>query len=191
MTPGNHGLPYGANSSRPMRLEDENAMHGYVELACFLADVRRPGGIRNLIYSGDRNRLEEIISIVKKTGKQENYELRILKPSGVLGWIRGTLGQITLDDGTIVLQSAYMKRLDTTMELFALVKRTAQEEGFRPVTAKAVGGASDSAYLTNIGIPTVCAMGVIGEHNHTVEEFAVVDTMLERAKLLAAVLVNV
>lgn len=92
---------------------------------------------------------------------------------------------------TSIVEFSAMKRLDTTMELFALVKRTAQEEGFSPVTAKAVGGASDSAYLTNIGIPTVCAMGVIGEHNHTVEEFAIVATMLERAKLLAAVLVNV
>lgn len=29
MTPGNHGLPYGANSSRPTRLEDENAMQNF------------------------------------------------------------------------------------------------------------------------------------------------------------------
>jgi PAS domain S-box len=103
-------------------------IHGYVELACFLADVRRPGGIRNLIYSGDRNRLEEIINVVKQTGKQENYELRILKPNGSLGWIRGTLGQITLADGSIVLQSAYM---DDTERIRIAAREHWQDERFK------------------------------------------------------------
>lgn len=103
-------------------------IHGYVELACFLADVSKPGGIRNLIYSGDRNRLEEIIRIVKKTGKQENYELRILKPSGALGWIRGTLGLITLADGSIVLQSAYM---DDTERIRIAAREHWQDERFK------------------------------------------------------------
>jgi len=103
-------------------------IHGYVELECFLADVRRPGGIRNLIYSGDRNRLEEIINVVKQTGKQENYELRILKPNGSLGWIRGTLGQITLADGSIVLQSAYM---DDTERIRIAAREHWQDERFK------------------------------------------------------------
>jgi len=35
-------------------------------------------------------------------------------------------------------------------------------------------------------VPTVCAMGVKGGRNHSPEEFAVVDTLFERAKLLIA-----
>ena len=45
MTPGNHGLPYGANSSRPTRLEDENAMHIFWQPflldGCFLMYILR------------------------------------------------------------------------------------------------------------------------------------------------------
>jgi hypothetical protein len=45
MTPGNHGLPYGANSSRPTRLEDENAMRVFWQpfllSGCFLMHILR------------------------------------------------------------------------------------------------------------------------------------------------------
>lgn len=53
---------------------------------------------------------------------------------------------------------------------------------------KYVGGGSDSAYTTAAGVPTICAMGVLGEFNHTAREYAIVDTMFMRAKLLIAVL---
>jgi glutamate carboxypeptidase len=49
-----------------------------------------------------------------------------------------------------------------------------------------VGGASDSAYSVLAGVPTVCAMGVKGGRNHSPEEYAIVETLFERAKLLVA-----
>ncbi|MFT5875424.1 MAG: glutamate carboxypeptidase [Clostridium sp.] len=53
--------------------------------------------------------------------------------------------------------------------------------------SKYVGGASDSSNLQRGGTPVVCSMGVIGEHNHTFDEYAIVETLFERAKLLTAV----
>ena len=56
--------------------------------------------------------------------------------------------------------------------------------------AIAVGGGSDSAYLTRAGIPTLCALGVKGEFNHTVREWADKKSLTERAELLAALLLQ-
>ena len=48
-----------------------------------------------------------------------------------------------------------------------------------------LGGTSDATYFQAAGVPTVCAVGVRGEFNHTCREYAVVDSLFERAKLLA------
>ena len=79
-----------------------------------------------------------------------------------------------------------MKTTDGVKALFEVVKAASAECGFEEPYAKYVGGASDSAYSVIAGVPTVCAMGVKGARNHSPEEHAVVDTLFERAKLLAA-----
>ncbi|MDD4085251.1 MAG: M20 family metallopeptidase [Acidaminococcaceae bacterium] len=92
---------------------------------------------------------------------------------------------------TETLAFSPMRRLESTMNLFEFVKATAAEEGFGTLTPKAVGGASDSGYTTAAGVPTCCAMGVQGARNHTVEEFAVVESLFERAKLMIALLAKI
>lgn len=79
-----------------------------------------------------------------------------------------------------------MKTTEGVMKLFELVAKVSAENGFGAPYAKHVGGASDSAYTVIAGVPTVCAIGVKGGRNHSPEEFAVVDTIFERAKLLIA-----
>lgn len=81
-----------------------------------------------------------------------------------------------------------MVKLDSSMKLFELVKKVYEEEGFGSPKAITVGGASDSAFTTAVGVPTVCAMGVKGGRNHTVEEFADVESLFMRAKLICAVM---
>lgn len=56
--------------------------------------------------------------------------------------------------------------------------------------AIAVGGGSDSAYITAEGVPALCAMGVKGQFNHTVREWAEESSLTERAKLSAALLMK-
>ena len=75
--------------------------------------------------------------------------------------------------------------------MFELVKKTYAELGIGTPYRKLVGGGSDSAYSVIAGVPTVCAMGVKGGRNHSPEEFAVVETLFERAKLLAACTINI
>jgi len=85
------------------------------------------------------------------------------------------------------------KPMDTTAgvkELFSLVQETAQENKLGILYAKKVGGASDSAYTVLSGTPTVCGMGVKGGRNHSKEEYAIVESLYERAKLLVAVVLK-
>lgn len=96
-------------------------------------------------------------------------------------YIQGT--QTILTPGTTF---APMETTDGVMQVFELVKATSVEEGFAAPTPITTGGASDSAYSVIAGVPTLCSMGVKGGRNHSPEEFAVVETMFERAKLLIA-----
>lgn len=83
-----------------------------------------------------------------------------------------------------------MERLDSTMALFERAKAAAEKAGLSTLKAIAVGGGSDSAYLTKAGVPTLCALGVKGEFNHTVREWAEESSLLEREKLLLTLLVE-
>lgn len=83
-----------------------------------------------------------------------------------------------------------MRTTEGVKRLFALVSDTCAENGFATPYEKAVGGGSDSAYTVVAGVPTVCAMGVKGGRNHSPKEYAVVETLFERAKLLAACVLN-
>lgn len=86
---------------------------------------------------------------------------------------------------------AAMERLPSSEALFERAQRIAAEAGLPPMKAIAVGGGSDSAYLTMAGVPTLCAMGVRGQFNHTVREWADADSLIERTKLAAALLMKI
>ena len=79
-----------------------------------------------------------------------------------------------------------MERTDGVMWLFDHIKQTSLELGLDMPTPITSGGGSDAAYSVVAGVPTLCSMGVKGGRNHSPEEFAVVDTMFERCKLLIA-----
>lgn len=79
-----------------------------------------------------------------------------------------------------------METTDGVMKLFDLVARAAVENGFGAPTPIQSGGASDSSNSVLAGVPTVCSMGVKGGKNHSPEEYAIVETLFERAKLLVA-----
>ncbi len=100
-------------------------------------------------------------------------------------YVDGTTTQVVFMEGI-----KPMKTTDAVKQLFELVKRTSEENGFGTPYAKYVGGASDSAYTILAGVPTVCSMGVKGGRNHSPEEYAVVESLFERSKLLIACVLN-
>ena len=100
-------------------------------------------------------------------------------------YVEGTSTHVTMEPGIAPMQTT-----EGVKKLFEIVKKTYLENGWGNPYEKFVGGGSDSAYSVIAGVPTVCAMGVKGGRNHSAQEFAVVDTLFERAKLLAACTLN-
>lgn len=81
---------------------------------------------------------------------------------------------------------APMPRTAGNEKLFELVKRVSAELGIQTPTAIISGGGSDSSYSVKVGVPTIDQMGVKGQWNHSDREYAVVDTLFERARLAVA-----
>lgn len=86
---------------------------------------------------------------------------------------------------------ATMTRLPGNLELLKIAQEVVEESGFPKPEARLCGGGSDAAYTTAMGVPTLCAVGVEGARNHTVEEWADVDSLFRRAKQMAGILMKV
>ena len=65
-----------------------------------------------------------------------------------------------------------------------MVASVARTLGMGELLPKERGGGSDSAYTVEIGIPTVCSMGIVGRYEHSVREEADVRTLESRALLM-------
>lgn len=100
-------------------------------------------------------------------------------------YVEGTSTQVTQIPGIAPMQTT-----DGVKGLFAVVAKSYAENGWGTPYEKFVGGGSDSAYSVMAGVPTVCAMGVKGGRNHSPQEFAVVESLFERAKLLVVCTLN-
>jgi glutamate carboxypeptidase len=80
---------------------------------------------------------------------------------------------------------------DQVKEFLKLVKETAQECGLPEVKNKVLGGSSDAAYIQMAGVPVLCSFGIQGQWNHTMREYALLDSMSPRGKLIASVILNI
>lgn len=79
-----------------------------------------------------------------------------------------------------------MEETDRTAALFALYRETSTALGLGTPESVYSAGCSDSAYTTALGIPTLCAVGVLGQGQHSPDEHAFADSLLPQAKRLAA-----
>ena len=64
----------------------------------------------------------------------------------------------------------------------------AVSRGLPPLTHAAVGGASDGNFTAGIGVPTLDGLGAVGGGAHADHEFVLVETMVDRTRLLTALL---
>ena len=82
----------------------------------------------------------------------------------------------------------YMAPFETTeggIKLADFLNQVSVSCGLGEMGQTRLGGGSDASYITMAGVPAVCSMGVRGEFNHTDREYAVVETLYSRAKLMA------
>lgn len=73
-----------------------------------------------------------------------------------------------------------------TAELFAVARRVAPLVGIDDLAGVAVGGGSDGNFTAAIGVPTLDGLGAVGGGAHAESEHVRVDSMGERAALVAA-----
>ena len=84
-----------------------------------------------------------------------------------------------------------MEQTTENERLFRYVQEIYRENGLVEPSMEFSGGGSDSAFSVYAGVPTVDQMGVKGEWNHSDREYALVDSIVERAKVLADCVLNI
>jgi glutamate carboxypeptidase len=78
-----------------------------------------------------------------------------------------------------------------TAELYALARRVATAIGVPVPLGTSVGGGSDGNFTAALGVPTLDGLGATGGGAHAEHEFAETATMLDRVRLLSALLAAV
>ena len=76
----------------------------------------------------------------------------------------------------------------SSASLFPVAQRAAAAAGLPEVRGVAVGGGSDGNFTAAAGVPTLDGLGAVGGGAHADHEFVEVDTMVDRARLLASLL---
>jgi glutamate carboxypeptidase len=75
--------------------------------------------------------------------------------------------------------------------LYPLAERAAAAAGLGPISGVAVGGGSDGNFTAAAGVATLDGLGAVGGGAHADHEHVVVDTMVERTRLVAAVVAEI
>ena len=83
-----------------------------------------------------------------------------------------------------------MEKNPETMALFEKLLGVCKKHGLGSLTPVESGGGSDSCYTQAAGIPSICGMGACGEFCHTNKEYALIDSISLRAKILTLFLLE-
>jgi glutamate carboxypeptidase len=79
----------------------------------------------------------------------------------------------------------------SSRRLFALAKEVAAGLGWKALEGASVGGGSDGNFTAALGVPTLDGMGIVGGNAHAQGEWAQMDSIPDRAALLAGCLAAV
>jgi len=83
-----------------------------------------------------------------------------------------------------------MERKAGTIALFKQARKLAAEIGFN-LDEAATGGGSDGNFTAALGVPTLDGMGAVGEGAHALHESVVIEHLVPRTALLAAMIATV
>ena len=75
--------------------------------------------------------------------------------------------------------------------MWPLAEEAARSIGIDDLRAVGVGGGSDGNFTAAVGVPTLDGLGAVGGGAHADHEFVLVDTMVQRTRLLAALIERV
>ena len=107
---------------------------------------------------------------------------RIAQKVADFSWVEGTTC-------TLVLQSIRdaMELVDKNVSLLEKVNKIFKLTNLPELSARSTGGGSDAAYTTQCGIPTLDSLGVECGNIHSKDEYALIPSLKEAAKRIAAI----
>ena len=94
--------------------------------------------------------------------------------------VPGTSAEVT----NLRIRFMPMEVTEGNLKLYEIVKEQGKKLGLE-IDKKVGGGASDAGWTVRAGAPSICAMGALGEFNHSDREYILLAGLVERAKLLA------
>ena len=89
---------------------------------------------------------------------------------------------------TLLSKRVAMELCDRNIELLEKMNVIFEQNGFSRLEIGSRNGGSDAADVTEYGIPCVDSVGVMGEKLHSIDEYAVLQSLAESAKRMAAVI---
>ena len=79
-----------------------------------------------------------------------------------------------------------MEWCDANMALFNLFNDTAVKYGFHESVPHKTSGGSDATYTAQVGVPSICSVGISGGDGHRLSEWADIGSINVYAKIIAA-----
>jgi glutamate carboxypeptidase len=116
---------------------------------------------------------------------QEDLECGIKRIMAMQGEVDGVEFQITRG----VTRPVWPPNQPGTMALFEIAKSISKDLGF-DLLGRSQGGGSDGNFTGYMGIPTLDSVGVRGDGLHTLSEHIEVSSLVERAKLMSALVMR-
>lgn len=128
-----------------------------------------------------------IISVDVRVNSLEDMEqaYELVKKVTDTSYVKGSKSELE-----IISKRMPMIRTKETNELFEKLRKVSLENRLGELVPIESGGGSDSAYTQLAGVASVCAVGACGNYCHTVNEYAEIDSLVKRAKLLAATIIS-
>ena len=126
-----------------------------------------------------------VLDIRYRNEKEENAAIEIVKNVVETSYFPGTTSEMCL-----LSRRPAMEETDANMKLFNKVKEVSERLGLEKFESFLSGGASDAAFPTIMGIPTLCGMGIVGHSQHTLRETAKASSLLERGLVIGTVILE-
>jgi len=124
----------------------------------------------------------EVLTMAKRQPDLDHGVARMLA-------LAGTENDISFDVERSVVRPVWEP--DTgTLSLHVQAERIAHQIGI-PLPHRSAGGGSDGNFTGAMGIPTLDGLGVLGAGGHTLEEHLLIDSLVTRGRLMAALLATV
>lgn len=127
------------------------------------------------------DRCEIVVDIRVRTNEDMKKAWDAVNAVALHSFVDGTYSSVE-----VISRRAPMIRTPENEQLYKELADISDKYGLERLAAAESGGGSDSAYTQMAGVPTLCGLGTTGEFCHTNREYARIESLCDRAKLLAA-----